>query len=134
MKKLLFLSAMVLSFSCSNKDNRFHLKLIKLSEYASRGHLSEQNLQIRVFSENSPEPLAQTGLYPGNLPMPATLKVYPAPALNLYKRPYRFELWGDVDGYISSCEVNMDEYKIIFPIDMEVENDSLNISIMGSWD
>lgn len=54
--------------------------------------------------------------------------------MTLYHKSYRVQLYGDVSGLIGACSVNMDEYKIIFPIDMEVKNDSLSISMTGSWE
>lgn len=134
-KKLLYLLPFIfLLFSCNKEDYIFHLKSVKLNEYSQRNHLSEQKLYVKVFSNESAIALAQTDGYPSNLPLPATLKMYPAVDMNLYDSPYYLELWGSEQGYIARCDINMDDYKIIFPIDMEVENEELNVSILGSWE
>lgn len=116
------------------KDNRtFSLKAMRLNDYLETDTLS-QKLYLQVFEENNSVPLAYTGVYPVDLTLPVTFKVQPVLPMTLYNKTYRIELRGDVTGYISSCWINMDEYKIIFPIDMEVHNDSLSVSMMGSWE
>ena len=119
-------------FSCNNDDNTFHLKTVKLLEYSK--NLPEQKLYIKAFSDDLPESIAQTEEYPSTLPLPATLKMYPSPSMNLYGKNYHLELWGGISGYIRRCDIDMDDYKIVFPIDMEIENDSLSISMQGTWD
>jgi hypothetical protein len=119
-------------FSCNNDDNTFHLKTVKLLEYSK--NLPEQKLYIKAFSDDLPESIAPTEEYTSTLPFPATLKMYPSPSMNLYGKNYHLELWGGISGYIGRCDIDMDDYKIVFPIDMEIENDSLSISMQGTWD
>lgn len=66
--------------------------------------------------------------------LPATFGIHPHIPMTLYNRTFRFQLWGDVSGFVGGCEVDMRSYKIIFPIDMEVKSDSVGISIVGSWE
>lgn len=130
MKKVLFL--VVLIAGCTKENKTFNLKTIRLNDYR-HANLPAQKLYLEVFEDNIPVALARTGVYPSDLTLPATFIVHPKVPLTLYNKTYRFQLWGDSTGFISSCQTNMDEYKIIFPIEMEMKNDSLNISIAGSW-
>lgn len=131
MNKTLLLLA-ILFAGCSKDNKTFTLKMIRLNDY-KRVNAPTQKLYLQVFEDNTKEPMAYTDFYPSDLTLPATFKVQPAIPMTLYKKVYYVQLWGDSSGYISTCRINMDEYKIIFPIDMEVKSDSLNISIMGSW-
>lgn len=133
MKKL-FVLFLVFSFTSCSKDNKtFNLKTITLNDY-QRTNLPAQKLHLEVFEDNRSDAIAHTDLYPSNLTLPATFIVHPSVPMALYKKAYRFQLRGDSTGYISSCGTNMKEYKIIFPIDMEVKNDSMAISIKGNWE
>jgi len=127
------ISLVFLLFSCGNDDRTFQLKTVKLTEYARRESLPEQNLYIKVFKDDVPTSIAQTETYPSSLPLPVVLKVHPSPEMNLYAESYHIELWGDVTGYIGNCSVDMDNYKIVFPIDMEVKSENLEVSMQGSW-
>jgi hypothetical protein len=132
MKNTLILCMVILFTGCAKDDKSFSLKTIKLHDY-QRTNLPAQKLHLEVFDDNTSVALANTGPYPSDLTLPATFMVYPSVPMTLYNKTYRIELWGDITGYISSCKVNMEDYKIIFPIDMEVENDSLHISMAGGW-
>lgn len=124
---------LVLLLTGCTKDNKvFTLKTIRLNAY-SEANLPAQKLYLEVFEDNGTTPLAHTAFYPSGLTLPALFKVAPSIPMTLYSKNYYVQLSGDSSGYIASCRINMEEYKIIFPIDMEVENDSLNVSIMGSW-
>lgn len=132
--RIFFLILTVLSlFSCGNDDRIFQLKTVKLIGYERRESLPEQNLYIKIFKDDIPTSIAQTEIYPGSLPLPAVFKVYPSPEMNLYAELYHMELWGDVTGYIGNCSVDMAHYKIVFPIDMEVKGERVEISMQGSW-
>lgn len=131
-KKWWIIGLVIFFTGCKKDDIAFTLKSVKLNEYR-KTNLPDQKLYLKVCEEDTAVVLAQTEVYPSGLTLPATFAVRPAIPLNLYKRGYRFQLWGDISGYLAGCRVDMDEYKIIFPIDMEVRNDSLSISISGSW-
>jgi hypothetical protein len=132
--KSTFILCLVILFGGCTKDNKtFTLKTIKLSDYLQT-NLPSQKLHLEVFDDKTSSALAHTNPYPNELPLPTMFMVYPSIPMTLYNKAYRIELWGDVTGYISSCKVNMAEYKIIFPIDMEVKSDSLTVSIVGSWE
>jgi len=133
MKNILSLCLVLLLAACKKDNKTFSLKTIKLSDYR-KTYLLPQKLYLEVFDGNSSTAIAHTDPYPSELTLPATFIVHPNVPMTLYNKKYKIQLWGDVSGYISGCQINMDEYKIIFPIDMEVESDSLTVSIAGSWE
>jgi len=124
---------MAILAACGKENRTFSLKTIRLNDYR---HInpSDQKLYMKVFGENGQGPIAETGFYPAGQTLPATFGIHPSIPMTLYHKSYRVQLYGDVSGLIGACSVNMDEYKIIFPIDMEVKNDSLSISMTGSWE
>ena len=131
MKNILALILVVSLAGCSKDDKTFSLKTIRLNDYR-KTNLPIQKLHLEVYDGNTP--MTYTDSYPSDLTLPATFAVHPAVPMTLYNnKTYQIRLWGDSTGYLGSCNINMDEYKIIFPIGMEVENDSLSVSIMGSW-
>lgn len=134
MKKISFALLVLLIMSCSNDHNTFTLNTIKLNDFEARTTLIPQRLYFKVFKNDSQVPLTETGFYPSDYAMPSTFKVYPRVGIQLYGTDYNVQLWSETDGYLGRCDINMDEYKIVFPIDMEVENDSLNIAIQGTWE
>lgn len=129
-KKLFIILALAIA-GCAKDSKTFNLKTIKLNDYMQT-NTPKQKLYLKVLGEGLTL-LAHTEGYPSDLTLPATFKVIPTTPMTLYSKPYSVQLWGDSTGYISSCRINMEEYKIIFPIDMEVKSDSLNVSIMGNW-
>lgn len=129
----LILFLVVLLVSCSKENKVFSLKTVSLNGY-KQTTTKIQKLYLKVFGDNVAVALGQTTLYPSDLPLPITFNVYPTVPMSLYRKTYTIQLWGDSSGFIHSCQINMDNYKIIFPIDMVVKSDSLNVSIMGSWE
>ncbi|PZF74752.1 hypothetical protein [Taibaiella soli] len=128
---LIALLAVVIG-GCTKENKTFTLKTIKLNNYL-RANLPAQKVYLKVFDDANAAALAETELYASDLSLPATLNVHPSADMTLYKKGYHVELWGDSTGYIASCNIHMDDYKIVFPIDMDVKNDSLNVDIMGGW-
>ncbi|WP_298717170.1 hypothetical protein [Chitinophaga sp.] len=133
MKKILFVLLLPLLVSCGKENRTFSLKSIRLNGY-KRTAAPSQRLYLLVFDETGQDPIAHTGFYPADLTLPATFSIHPRIPMTLYNTTYRVQLWGDSTGFISGCSVDMDKYKIIFPIDMEVESDSLQVSMAGSWE
>jgi len=119
---------------CTNDNNTFTLKTIKLNDFKGRTTKPAQKLYFKVFKSDSEAPLTQTGFYPSDYTMPATFKVFPSAEMQLYGKAYNVQLWSETAGYLGRCDIDMEEYKIVFPIDMEIKNDSLNISIQGTWE
>jgi hypothetical protein len=110
------------------------MKSIKLNSY-EKSHYPSQNLSLKVVRANNTDlVIAITESYPSALTLPATFALKPHPVLRLYKEDIVIQLWGDITGLIASSNVDMEEYKIIYPIDMETENEEVSFSIMGSWE
>tara|TARA_R110002124_G_scaffold60256_3_gene165316 strand:+ start:72 stop:494 length:423 start_codon:yes stop_codon:yes gene_type:complete len=123
----------VLFTSCNNEDKVFTLKTIKLQAYLNRD-LVEQNVYFKVVDQNdSTSILGTTDTYPSKITFPAVFGVKPFVNSKLYQNSYIIQLWGETTGLIGSCQVEMSQYKIIFPLEMEVENDEMTITIAGSW-
>ncbi|MCS4301835.1 hypothetical protein [Chryseobacterium sp. BIGb0232] len=133
-KILSILSLLFFCLSCSNDDNIFHLKTIRINEYEQYMSLPEQHLFIKIVDHENSGVMAETEPFQSNLHLPLLLKTEHVSDMNLYARPYRVELWGDISGLIGSCTVKMDDYRITFPIDMEVKSNSLEVAIQGSWE
>jgi hypothetical protein len=124
----------VLLSGCSKERYVFALKAVKLNSY----HLSpqvDQNLFVKVVRDDEDKTvLATTDTYPSTLTLPATFAITPSLRLHLYGGDHIVvELWGDVTGLIASRAINMNEYKIKFPLDMEAKNAVASFSVMGSW-
>lgn len=131
MRKTLRILLVALIVGCTKDNKTFTLKTISLNGYKKTNGLSEL-LYLKVLDDHAIL-LAQTKGYPSNLTLPTTFNVMPNVPMTLYNRSYTVQLWGDTTGYISSCKIDISEYKIIFPINIEVRNDSLSISTAGSW-
>lgn len=134
MKKIFLLCVFAASFfSCDKKDKEFELKSIKLISYDNT-NLPIQNLQFQIVqAEDDTTILTSTEIYPNNLPLPIVLGTKTSLSSQLYKNSYIIQLWGDSTGLIGSARVKMSNYKIIFPIEMEVESERMTISLSGSW-
>lgn len=132
--KIVLISIFVLSFtSCSKDRYEFTMKYIKLNSY-HKSLYPDQNLFLKIVDANNANTvLAQTESYPSTLPLPATFALHSHLRIHLYKEHLAIQLWGDSTGLIAASTINMDEYKIIFPIEMETENENVSFSVMGSW-
>lgn len=120
--------------SCKKDRYIFTMQYIKLNQFEKSKYPS-QNLTIKVvYSDNSTMVLGSTDPYPSNLTLPVTFAIHPPPQIHLYKDHISVQLWGDSTGLIASSNIDMKEYKIIYPTDMETENDSVSFSVMGSWE
>ncbi|MGN6180879.1 MAG: hypothetical protein ACTHNW_16980 [Mucilaginibacter sp.] len=117
---------------CAKNNKNFTLTSIQLNGY-KHVNIPAQHLYLKVFNDQLAVPLTRTQLYPNDLPLPAIFNVSPTISMTLYKKSYHIQLWGDSTGYISSCRINMNSYKIIFPLSMTAKSDSLSVTINGSW-
>jgi hypothetical protein len=119
---------------CNKKGQDFKIKSVTLTAHRAIQY-PQQLLRFRFLDgADSSQVIGVTSGYPANLPLPVTLLVEPAFKLKLYKNPCYVQLWGDSTGLIGSCRVNMDNYKIIFPLEMDVANDDLKATLTGKWD
>ncbi|HEY8400868.1 MAG TPA: hypothetical protein VIK89_06380 [Cytophagaceae bacterium] len=109
------------------------MKSIRLNFYEKDKYPS-QNIYLKVVKEDGHEVLTTTDFYPGHLTLPVTFAITSSLKLYLYKEPAIIELWGATSGYITSKSIEMEEYKIIFPIEMDAENETVSYTVMGSWE
>ncbi|MBO9202376.1 MULTISPECIES: hypothetical protein [Niastella] len=120
--------------SCNKKGQDFKIKSVTLLKHRPLQYPQEL-LRVKFLDgADSQKVIGITSGYPANLPLPATMLVDPAFKLKLYSQPCYVQLWGDSTGLIGSSKVNMDDYKIIFPLDMEVENEDMKVTLTGKWD
>ena len=135
MKHILAAIALVLVFiSCNKKGQDFKIKSVTLLAHRPLQYPQEL-LRVRFLDgTDSQKVIGITAGYPANGPLPATMLVDPAFRLKLYSRPCYVQLWGDSSGLIGSAKVNMDDYKIIFPLEMELENADMKVTLTGKWD
>lgn len=130
MKHSLFF--ILLLVGCSKKDKEFTLKSVTLDNHGAAS--TSERLTVRFLDgADTQHVLATTTAYPASLPLPAVLSVHPAFQLPLYKHPFFVQLWGDSSGLIGTAEIDMDEYKIIFPLEMEVKSADLDVTVSGTW-
>ena len=132
-KQFIIFSIVFLCASCAKNDKTFLLKQIKLNHFAQH-EIVQQSLYLKLYESSGTSPIKTTDVYPSDFTLPASYAIHPKLALKLYQQNYRVELWGSEDGKLGSCEVDMDNYKIIFPIELEAESELLSVSLSGSWE
>lgn len=134
MKHLLFALILVILISgCSKKNEEFKIATVTLNGHQT-GKYPQELLSVRFLDgTDSQRVLGVTSGYPANLPLPATLAVDPGFKIQLYKQPCYVQVWGDSSGLIGSVKVNMDLYKIIFPLEMEVKDAGMDVTLSGQW-
>jgi hypothetical protein len=120
--------------SCNKKGQDFKIKSVTLLAHRPLQYQQEL-LRVKFLDgADSQKVIGVTSGYPVNLPLPATMLVDPSFKLKLYHQPCYVQLWGDSTGLIGTCKVNMDDYKIIFPLEMEVVNSDMKVTLTGKWD
>jgi len=132
--KIIFIITLLFSFvACKKEDKVFTLKTIQLNHYTPKG-IPKQLMYLKVLENDHITVIAETDKYPSEYSLPVQFGVHPQLFLPLYAKNYYIQLWGNVTGFLGECEVDMLHYKIIFPIDMEVDSEELGISIKGGWE
>ncbi|WPU96237.1 hypothetical protein SNE25_11980 [Mucilaginibacter sabulilitoris] len=120
--------------ACRKDDQNFKLKTITINAYTKKD-LPLQRIYVRIVdAADTQRIIGISAAYPSNLPLPVTLGVTSAMKQALYKNTCRVLLYGDSTGLLSSQKMNMDNYKIIFPLEMDVKNEDMDITLSGSWD
>lgn len=133
-KIIFFLLCIVFATSCKKDRYIFTMKTVKLIGY-DKEKFPEQNLYIKVIDTYPSNVLATSETYPSKQTLPATFNLSPHPEVHLYKnKNITIQLWGDISGYMESSTINMKEYKIIFPIDMETEEGETKFGVAGTWE
>ena len=135
MKHIILVFLLIIGISaCSKEDENFKLKTVTLTAYKGAA-LSQQRIYIKIVdAADTARVVGKSASYPSDLSLPATLGLESAVKQPFYKNTCYVQLWGDTDGMISSVKVNMDKYKIIFPLAMEVGNEVFEVTLSGSWD
>lgn len=127
--------ALLLAAGCRKKE-KIEFILNSLTLKADRlDHLPRQGLYLKVLqvTGSSEEVLAVTGTYPSEYTLPAKYGVEEPVKMNFYKNTYRVALYGDSSGFIGSNLINIKDYKILYPLDMETKQDGLEIVLSGTW-
>ncbi|WP_299253355.1 hypothetical protein [uncultured Cytophaga sp.] len=109
------------------------MKTVKLNDY-DKSKFPDQNLSIKVIDTSPLNVIASSESYPSSQTLPATFNLSPHPQVHLYKdKNITVQLWGDVSGLMGYSTIDMKEYKIIYPIDMETKEGSTSFSVAGTW-
>lgn len=120
--------------ACRKDDQNFKLKKVTINAYI-RKDLPLQRLFIKIVDAIDTQRVVGTSAsYPSDSPLPVTLGVNSALKQSLYKNTCLVQLWGDLSGLLSSQTIDMNHYKIVFPLDMDVKNDVMDVTLSGNWD
>ena len=135
MKDIIATIALVMVLtSCNKKGQDFKIRSVTLLAHRPLQYQQEL-LRVKFLDgADSQKVIGVTSGYPANLPLPATMLVDPSFKLKLYSQPCYVQLWGDSTGLIGTVKVNMDDYKIIFPLEMEAGNSDMKVTLTGKWD
>lgn len=133
MKLSIVCICMLFLISCKKDRYVFTMESVQLNSFDKSSYPS-QNLSIKIVAQDANTILASTEYYPASYTLPVVFAVEPHPRIHLYKDQISVQLWGDATGFISSSTINMKEYKIIYPIEMETKNEHVSFSVMGSWE
>lgn len=130
---LVFIIA-IASSACSKQNQHFKAKSVTLNGHEILNYPHEL-LRLRFLDGlDSTKVLGSTTGYPADLPLPAVLAINPGFTIQLYKDPCYVQLWGDSSGLIGTAKVNMNHYKIIFPLEMEIKSAGFDVTLAGVWD
>lgn len=132
---VLLLAPLMLLVACKKKEKiEFTLTNLTLKKL-NKENLPKQNLFLKVIrQENSNEQiLVTTDKYPSEYTLPAKFGIEKPIKMNFYKNTYRVALYGDSSGYIGSNPINIKDYKILYPLDMETEENGISIVLSGTW-
>lgn len=120
--------------ACGKKNAVFVMKAVTLDLYIQKDTLPAQDLFIRIVDTGDASVLAQTDKYKSGQTLPATFNLEPHPEIQLYRQDdISLQLWGDSSGYLAARTIDLEEYTILFPIDIEAGSDSVRFSVKGSW-
>jgi hypothetical protein len=135
MKYITLLAIVIVSITACQKDNQnFKLKTVTINAYTNKSS-GLQHVYVRIVDAADTQRLVgKSASYPSNLPLPVTLGITSSLKQALYKQTCIVQLWADSTGLISSQRVNMGSYKIIFPLEMDVKNKDMDVTLSGNWD
>lgn len=126
-----FCAVFFIATCCKKKEKiEFTLKSLTLKSF-EKDSFPEQNVYLKVLREGVI--LAETDYYPAKYTLPAKFGLEESVQMNFYKNDYTVELWGDSSGYIGTNPIHLEDYKIIYPLEMETENNGIEIVLSGTW-
>lgn len=124
------------AFACKKKNESidFHLNSLTLKSTVLN-NLPKQNLYLKVIQiKNFNEiELASTNKYPSNYTLPVKFGLEKSISMNFYKNDYKISLYGDSSGCLSKNTINIKDYKILYPLDMDTEDNNTTIILSGTW-
>lgn len=137
MRYVFVLAFFILSIftGCKKKEKiEFILNSLTLKSF-KKENLPNQKLFIKVvmLENSSDEVLATTDKYPSEYTLPTKFGLDNPIKMNFYKNTYVVELHGDSTGYIGRNTININDYKILYALDLETEKDGLGIILSGTW-
>lgn len=127
---------LLLSLMACKKKEKIEFTLNNLTlKSIKQDNLPSQKLYIKVLMLDNitEEVLATTNKYPGEYTLPVKYGLENPVKMNFYKHTYAVALYGDSSGYIEKNTVNINDYKILYPLDMETKNNGLEIVLSGTW-
>lgn len=126
---------LLLAFAGCKKKEKIEFSLSSLTLKADKlDSLPDQGLYLKVLKlDDMQEELAITGKYPSGYTLPVKYGLAEPVKMNFYKHRYSVALYGDSTGFIGSNTINIDDYKILYPLDMETRNNGLEIIWSGTW-
>lgn len=132
---LILFAFIFLSSSCKKRKNiDFTLDSLTLVSFDKHAY-PEQKIFLKVLQlgSDSDKVLTITDNYSTEFTLPAKFGIKPHLTMNFYKNDYVVELWGEFSGFICRNEIHIEDYKIIYPIEMETENNNVVIELAGTW-
>ncbi|MCA0429639.1 MAG: hypothetical protein LCH32_03980 [Bacteroidetes bacterium] len=126
----------ILNYGCKKKNENIDFYLNSLTLKTNNvNNLPKQNLYIKVIQiQNSNQIiLATTNSYPSYFTLPVKFGLEKSIEMNFYKNTYVVSLYGDSSGCLSTNSINIKDYKILYPLDMDTENNGATIVLSGTW-
>lgn len=131
--QLTLIVVLILPSGCEMDRYIFTLKAVTLNSF--QNEYPAQNLRVRICNAANPDDvLSTTASYPSAMTVPVTFAVNPPLEFHLYKDPIAVQLWGDSTGVIATSIIDMEDYKIIFPIALEADSEAARFTLHGSWE
>lgn len=132
---LILIAFIFLLSSCKKRENiDFTLDSLTLVSFDKHDY-PEQKVFLKVLQlgTNPDKVLAITDNYSTEYTLPAKFGIEPQLTMNFYKNDYVVELWGELSGFIGRNEIHLEDYKIIYPTEMETEHNNVVIELTGTW-
>lgn len=133
---MVYVCCLLLVMSGCKKKEKIEFTLNSLTLKADKtDNMPKQNLYLKVLkiTSSSQEELTTTNKYPSEYTLPVKFELKHSIQMNFYKNTYAVALYGDSSGCIATNVVNIKDYKILYPLDMETEANGLKIVLSGTW-